>query len=342
MAGADCLKKLTEDARILVTGGAGFIGSALVHALNRRGIENIVVVDILGSDGKWKNLSPLAFRDYWEAPEFAESIRTNLNRAGTFDFVFHLGACSATTERDASYLARNNFGWTKDICKWALGQEARFVYASSAATYGDGAAGMDDREQNLQRFRPLNPYGYSKQIFDLYAARNGWMDRIVGLKYFNVFGPNEYHKGEMRSLVCKAYTEILETGKMRLFKSYRDDYPDGGQKRDFLYVKDAVEMTLHLASTPSASGLFNLGSGVARTWLELAHALFAAVGKPPAIDFIEMPPALRDQYQYFTRADISKLQESGYSQAVTSLEDAVRDYVLHYLKPSAHLGDETA
>ncbi|MHB1224136.1 MAG: ADP-glyceromanno-heptose 6-epimerase, partial [Gemmatimonadaceae bacterium] len=255
----------------------------------------------------------------------------------------HMGACSATTERDASYLARNNFEFTKLLAHWALAHGARFVHASSAATYGDGTAGMEDADDSpaaLARLRPLNAYGYSKQLFDQYAAHAGMLERVVGVKFFNIFGPNEAHKGDMRSLVHKAYGQILESGRVRLFRSYRPEYGDGEQQRDFLYVKDAVEMTLHLATTPGASGLYNVGSGVASSWLELAGALFAALGRAPEIEFIEMPESIRDRYQYHTRADISKLRATGYSRPVTPLADAVADYARTYLVPDLRLGDE--
>lgn len=330
---------LTPDTRVLVTGGAGFIGSALVHALNERGLRRITVVDILGHDEKWKNLVPLKFEDYMEADDFQAALAQHPETLGPWEAVFHLGACSATTEHNASYLAKNNYALTRDLCRWSLARGARFVYASSAATYGDGLAGMDDRETNLHRFRPLNPYGYSKHLFDCHAQAAGVLDRIVGVKYFNVFGPNEFHKGEMRSLVCKAHQQILDTGKIRLFRSYRPEYPDGGQMRDFLYVKDAVAMTLHLAETPAAGGLYNLGSGEARTWLDLARALFRAMDCEPNIEFIDMPDTLREQYQYFTQADISRLRESGYAAPVTSLEEAVMDYVVNYLAPGRRLGE---
>jgi ADP-L-glycero-D-manno-heptose 6-epimerase len=330
---------LDSSSRILVTGGAGFIGSALVEALNRRGATNILVTDILGTDAKWKNLVPLKFADFIEADEFSARLATNPEALPEWDYVFHLGACSATTERDASYLAKNNFGLTRDLCAWSLRRGSRFVYASSAATYGDGSAGMDDREADLHRFRPLNMYGYSKHMFDCLAAKDGFLDSIVGLKYFNVFGPNEYHKGEMRSLVCKAFDQIRETGCIKLFRSYRPEYADGGQMRDFLYVRDAVEMTIHLARQQTAGGLFNLGSGIARTWLDLARALFSAMDLEPHIEFIDMPESLRSQYQYHTLADISKLRSTGYIAPVTSLEDSVRDYVVNYLLSGKHLGD---
>lgn len=325
--------------RVLVTGGAGFIGSALVHALNARGMENIVITDLLGTDDKWKNLVPLAFQDYLEADDFAARLQTNPGAFGSFDAVFHLGACSATTEKDAGYLAKNNYAFTRDLCDFALKTGSRFVYASSAATYGDGERGMDDQMPAIQKLRPLNMYGYSKQMFDLHAMRAGFLDRVVGVKYFNVFGPNEFHKGEMRSLVCKAFSQISETGKIRLFRSYRPEYPDGGQMRDFLYVKDAVEMTLHLAANTTAGGLFNLGSGIARTWVDLAHALFAAMELPPQIEFIDMPENLRNQYQYHTCAEIRKLRAAGYSHEITTLEAAVEDYTKNYLLPHKRLGE---
>ena len=210
----------------------------------------------------------------------------------------------------------------------------RFVYASSAATYGDGDAGMSDRDEShgaLAKFRPLNAYGYSKQLFDQYAARAGLLSHIVGLKYFNVFGPNEAHKGDMRSLVHKAYGQIASTGRVQLFRSHRDDYRDGEQRRDFLYVKDAVAMTLHLATTRSANGLFNIGSGQANTWLTLVDAIFAALGRERAVDFVDIPESIRDKYQYFTEANIDKLRASGYSPPVSTLGDAVGDYVQEYL-----------
>jgi ADP-L-glycero-D-manno-heptose 6-epimerase len=329
-----------SDARVLVTAGAGFIGSALVWALNRRGCQDIVVSDILGTDEKWRNLAPLRFTDYVEA----ETLQSKLESGalGKFDLVLHMGACSSTTERDASYLIRNNYAFTKDLGAWALANKARFVYASSAATYGDGSAGMSDVPSQLEKLQPLNMYGYSKHLFDLHAQRAGFLNKIVGLKYFNVFGPNENHKGDMRSLVNKSYAQVEKENVIRLFKSYRKDFKDGEQKRDFLYVKDAVAMTLHLAATKKAGGLFNIGSGGARTWIDLANAVFAALERKPRIKFIEMPEAIRDKYQYFTQADISKLRAAGYKSKITPLEDAVADYVRNYLVPGTYLSPATA
>jgi ADP-L-glycero-D-manno-heptose 6-epimerase len=327
---------------ILVTGGAGLIGSALIHALNQRGQEDILVTDVLGKDAKWKNLSPLRFDDFIQANSFLDRLEENPDAFGSVRTIFHLGACSATTEMDSGYLMENNYGYTKHLAHWALRRGIRFVYASSAATYGDGLQGMDDGTDHLETLRPLNAYGYSKHLFDLHAKRNGWLEKIAGIKYFNVFGPNEGHKGEMRSLVSKAYEQILETGKVRLFKSHRPDYRDGEQVRDFVYVKDAVAMTIHIANTPSANGLFNIGTGTPRTWVDLATALFTALDRKPEIEFINMPEHIRNQYQYHTCADVSRLRSTGWSAPASVLEDSVSDYVRNYLVPGLHLGDEMA
>lgn len=330
--------------RILVTGGAGFIGSALIWGLNRRGLDRILVTDFLGHDEKWKNLTPLRFDDYLEADDLARRVEEERTTLEDITTVFHLGACSSTTEKDASYLIGNNFNYTKFLADWALRRGARFVYASSAATYGDGTRGMDDRDESkLAPLRPLNMYGYSKHLFDLHALRRGMLHRITGIKYFNVFGPNESHKGDMRSLVHKAYGQIVQTGRVQLFKSYRPDYRDGEQKRDFLYVKDAVAMTLALAENPAATGLFNVGSGVASTWLQLTDAIFKALGKPAKVEFIEMPEELRGKYQYFTQADVAKLRDAAPTlPAASPLAESVADYVTGYLATGEYLGDESA
>lgn len=322
----------------LVTGGAGFIGSALVWALNARGVDNILVCDRLKSTEKWRNLVGLSYADYIDADDLIDRITYEPDSFGDVGYVYHLGACSATTERDSGFLMRNNYEFTKKLSDWALAEKARFVYASSAATYGDGAQGMDDKDPDLDKLQPLNMYGYSKHLFDLYAKRSGILQKMVGLKYFNVFGPNEDHKGDMRSVVNKAFAQIRDTGKVQLFKSHRPDYNDGEQKRDFLYVKDAVEITIHLAENPDAGGLYNVGSGVANTWVQLANAIFAGMNKDPNIEFVDMPEQLREKYQYYTCADIARLREAGYEADITSLDDAVRDYVQNYLEPDQLLG----
>lgn len=324
--------------KILVTGGAGFIGSALIWELNRRGVDHILVCDVLDRSEKWKNLVPLRFDDYLEANELIEALGSP--RLSDIRTIYHLGACSATTEKDSAYLMRNNFEFTRRLAEWALHGKKRFVYASSAATYGDGSQRMDDYSAQLHRFRPLNMYGYSKHLFDLHAQRRGWLDQITGLKYFNVFGPNEAHKGDMRSVVDKAHGQIRENGSVKLFRSEHPDYQDGCQMRDFFYVKDAVDATLHLGMRPEATGLFNLGSGTASTWIQLVTPIFEELGIQPNIEFIDLPAELKGKYQYYTCADISKLRASGWSGPAFTLDQAVRDYVANYLVPGRYLGDE--
>ncbi len=320
--------------RIVITGGAGLIGSAVLWALNRRGIDDALVVDRLDASEKWKHLVPLRFADYVEADEFVQFATAGRN-FGDVRTVFHLGACSSTTERDADFLLRNNYEYTKRLALWAAEQEARFVYASSAATYGGLEAELSD-ETDLYALRPLNAYAFSKHLFDLYAMRTGLDQKTCGLKYFNVFGPNEDHKGEMRSIVQKAYEQIRERGNVRLFKSYRPEYRDGEQQRDFIYVKDAVEMTLHLAES-GATGLFNVGSGTPHTWLELVKPIFLALELPESIEFVEMPAQLRGKYQYYTCARMARLYATGYDRPITPLADAVTDYVTNYLVPQRPL-----
>ncbi len=323
---------------VLVTGGAGFIGSALVWALNERGFKNIIIADRADHPEKRRNLAPLRFEDLIDPDELLHWVAERSHRLKEVQRVFHLGACSSTTETDVEYLKRNNYEYTKALATWALGRNVRFIYASSAATYGDGTAGMEDGIEHLDRYRPLNAYGASKHLFDLYARDHELFSRIAGLKYFNVFGPNEDHKGEMRSLVNKAFAQIQQMGCIELFRSYNSDYRDGEFGRDFLYVKDAVEMTLHFAES-EATGLFNIGSGEIHPWNELARAIFAALNLPPKIEYIDMPEAMRDRYQYRTQADLRRLRQAGYQRPVTPLNEAVADYVIHYLIPGKHLGD---
>ncbi len=316
----------------IVTGGAGFIGSNLVAALNRLGGGPVLVVDELDAGGaKEQNLADLTFRDFVDKAAFRKAVLAG--RLEPVDTVFHLGACSSTTETDAAYLEDNNFRYTQDVCRWCLEHGIRFVYASSAATYGDGSQGYCDADEVTPTLQPLNLYGRSKQDFDCWALREGILDRIVGIKYFNVYGPREDHKGDMRSLVNKAYLQIRETGALQLFKSHRADYEDGQQKRDFVYVRDAVGVTLFFHEHREVSGLFNCGTGHARTWLDLAGALFDAMGRESVIRFVDMPEAIRDKYQYYTEADTAKLRLAGYTAPFTSIEDGVRDYVRAWLAP---------
>jgi len=262
----------------IVTGGAGFIGSAFVWKLNEMGITDVVVVDDLGTDEKWKNLVNRRFADVLHKDAFMDMV---LDDEVPFEVesVIHMGACSATTEADAGFLLENNYRYSAALCAWAVEHGARFINASSAATYGDGSAGFDDSIETMQRLRPLNMYGYSKQLFDLWAHGNGLLGKIASLKFFNVFGPNEYHKGEMMSVVSKAFRQIGETGRLRLFRSYREEYPDGGQMRDFVSVKDCVDVIWWLLEHPEAGGLLNVGTGRARTWNDLAGAVFTAMGR---------------------------------------------------------------
>ncbi len=315
---------------IVVTGGAGFIGSALVWKLNQLGRNDIVIVDRLGTSEKWKNLVGLDYLDFYDKEDFINWIRVD-EFEYNIDVIFHLGACSSTTEKDADYLMENNFGYTQTLAEFAIRKQIRFIYASSAATYGDGSNGYEDDEEQLEKLRPMNMYGYSKHLFDLYAKKEKMLNQIVGLKYFNVYGPNEYHKGDMRSVVHKAYEQIKENGKVRLFKSYKEEYKDGEQLRDFIYVKDAVDITLFFMENKNINGIFNVGTGKARTWNDLVSAIFNAMDKPVNIEYIEMPENLKNKYQYFTQADLKKLRDAGYDKEITSLEKGVEDYVKNYL-----------
>jgi len=321
---------------IVITGAAGFIGSALVWRLNQLGKNKIIIVDELGKDEKWKNLISLDYEDFINKGVFIEKIRTGLDFK--VDTIIHMGANSSTTEKDADHLMENNFEYTKKLALYSINKDIRFIYASSAATYGDGSLGFDDKDEICKTLRPLNMYGYSKNLFDIWALKKNMLDKIVGIKYFNVFGPNEYHKGDMRSVVHKAFEQIRDTGKVRLFKSRHKDYKDGEQKRDFVYIKDAVDMTLFFMDNKGKNGLYNVGSGKARTWNDLVTALFNAVGKPVNIEYIDLPDHLSDKYQYFTEANLDKIKKVGYTTQISSLEDGVTDYVKNYLVPDKYLG----
>ncbi|MBQ9088418.1 MAG: ADP-glyceromanno-heptose 6-epimerase [Lentisphaeria bacterium] len=326
---------------IIVTGGAGLIGSSMVWQLNRAGIDDILIVDHLGNTtDKWKNLAPLRYNDYLERDAFQEKfLRGDFNQAN-IEGVIHFGACSATTERDCTYLVENNFRYTAMLAEFCVARNIRMVYASSCATYGDGSCGYLDDENTIESLRPLNMYGYSKQMFDLWAKRRGYLKSLVGCKFSNVYGPNERHKANMRSVVLRSWEQITATGVMELFRSYKPEYADGEQLRDFLYVKDAVAMVEFLFNNSRAAGLYNIGSGKAESWNKLVNAAFAALGKAPVIKYIDMPESLRDRYQYYTCAEIGKLRALGYDREITSLEDAVKDYLVNYLETGRYLGDE--
>ena len=316
---------------IIVTGGAGFIGSVFVWKLNEEGVDDILIVDELGESEKWKNLVKRRFSDYLHKESFLEMVLAD-KVPFQVKTVVHLGANSSTTERDAEHLMRNNYLYSRALAVWAVRNDVRFVYASSAATYGDGSQGFSDDDAVTRTLRPINMYGYSKHLFDLGILKNDLGEKVAGVKFFNVFGPNEYHKGNMRSVVHKAFGDIREAGKVRLFKSYKPDYPDGGQMRDFIYVKDCVDVLWWLCRNPGVGGIFNLGTGVARTWNDLVRAVFSALDMEPRIEYVEMPEGLRDQYQYFTEAPMEKLRAAGYRAEFRSLEEGARDYVVNYLR----------
>ena len=321
---------------IIVTGGAGFIGSAIIWRLNSLGYEDILIVDELGFDEKWKNMVGLKFSDFINKNDFIQKIEKEWNLEAKS--IIHMGANSSTTEKDADHLIRNNYEYSKMLATYSVKNNIRFIYASSAATYGDGTLGFNDGEIKLNSLHPLNMYGYSKQLFDLWLIKQGIMNKAAGLKYFNVYGPNEYHKEDMRSVVNKAFEQIVNTGKVKLFKSKNQNYKDGEQKRDFIYIKDAVEMTLFFLDNKDKNGLFNIGSGKARTWNDLVSAIFRAMDRPVNIEYIELPDHLAEKYQYFTEANLEKIKKAGYSKPEFSLEDGITDYVKNYMLKNKYLG----
>ncbi len=318
---------------LLVTGGAGFIGSNVVASLNEAGRADIAVNDMLGSDGKWRNLAGRQLAEFVPPADLLHWLDGR-----KLDAVVHLGAISSTTATDADLVIETNFRLSLRLFEWCAVMRTPFIYASSAATYGDGAAGFSDDWSlaALKRLKPMNLYGWSKHLFDLAvverAARKDTLPpQWAGLKFFNVFGPNEYHKGEMMSLVAKRFDEAKAGKRIQLFKSHRAGVADGEQKRDFIYVGDAVAVVRWLLETPSVSGIFNVGTGVARSFRDLMLAVFATLGREPAIDYIDMPVSIRDSYQYFTQAEIGNLRRAGFNADFTTLEEGVKRYVTCYL-----------
>ena len=318
----------------VVTGGAGFIGSNIVAALAARGAE-VVVCDWWRSDERWRNVAKHEIAEI-VAPE--DGLAWLERHAKSVQAVIHMGAISTTTETDVDLIVANNVKATLGLIQWCTESQTRLIYASSAATYGDGAAGFDDTFSRpaLARLRPLNAYGWSKHLVDrriavLVEQARSLPPQWVGLKFFNVYGPNEYHKGSMQSVIAKNFALVRTSSPLALFRSYRPDYTDGGQLRDFIYVQDCADVVLWFLDHPEVSGLFNLGTGRSRTWLDLAHALFDAAEQPRKIEFIDMPPGLIEKYQYFTEAKMAKLRAVGYDKPFTSLEDGIAKYVRNYL-----------
>jgi ADP-L-glycero-D-manno-heptose 6-epimerase len=321
---------------IVVTGGAGFIGSNIVARLCAEDRRDVVVCDRLeeAALGKWKNLAKHRIADFWQPEELFEKLERHAER---IEAVVHMGAISSTTEADADLILRTNFSLSRDLWDWCALRDARLIYASSAATYGDGDQGFDDDDdlESLSTLRPLNAYGYSKYLFDQYAAKQAEEGHApsqwAGLKFFNVYGPNEYHKGGMKSVVAQIWPKVQAGEPVTLFRSHNPDYADGGQMRDFVFVDDVVDVIDWLLEAPAVSGVFNAGSGQARSFLDLANAVFAAAGKTPRIEYVDTPLSIRDKYQYFTQANMDRVRAAGFAGQSTPLEEGVRRYVQDFL-----------
>lgn len=316
---------------IIVTGGAGFIGSALIAKLNALDISNIIIVDDLGSGDKWKNLRGKRFRDLIPISEFLTSSILN----SPIKTLYHLGATSSTEETNVDFLYRNNFLYSKSLAEICITKNIRFIYAGSSSVYGNGTLGFSDDDSLLREYEPLNPYGWSKYLFDQWVIDSGNTKKLVGLRFSNVFGPNEYHKGDQKSVVCKVYHQIKSTGVAKIFKSYDPKYRDGEQKRDFVYVKDICETMAWLMENQSVNGIFNLGTGKATSWNELLAIIFHTMKRPPNIEYVEMPEKIKEHYQYLTCLDMKKLASTGAPIPASSLEQSIEDYIRNHLEKSS-------
>jgi ADP-L-glycero-D-manno-heptose 6-epimerase len=317
---------------IAVTGAAGFIGSCFVKTLNEKGYNDILIIDSLEQDDRWNNLVTKRFRGIEHPEVFKRKCSEGQYDASDISALIHLGACSSTTERNAEYLLENNYRYSMAMAQFAMAHDIPFIYASSAATYGGGEQGYDDASS--LGLRPLNMYGYSKQLFDEWMIDNGYDSSAIGIKFFNVFGPNEYHKGDMASMIYKSWKQVMSQGYISLFASDISEYPDGGQMRDFVYVKDACEVMWKMLNEKSPKGIVNLGTGKARTWNDLASSVFKALGKEIDIRYVSMPDSLKGQYQYYTQAEMKKLQASTSAHDFMELEDSIGDYVINHLQDS--------
>ncbi len=324
---------------IVITGGAGFIGSALLWALNNRGRQDILLVDDVDHAEKENNIAPLQYEELIGIDDFQSKLKAGEYDQRGITGILHLGAISATTEKSWEKLQQRNVEYTQDIIRWCVDRGVRCVYASSGQTYGFGELGYNDDHKLFDQLKTITLYGKSKLVVDIWARDAGYLEQIVGLRYFNVFGPNENHKEDMRSVIAKQYDTIKKNGAIELFKSYDAKYADGEQQRDFVYVKDAVDATLWFFDHPEINGVYNVGTGIARSWNDVANAMFAALNMPPNIQYVPMPEVLQGKYQYYTLADITKLRKAGYTAAFRPLETAVKEYIQDYLEPHKHLGE---
>jgi ADP-L-glycero-D-manno-heptose 6-epimerase len=325
--------QLYDDQYIILTGGAGFIGSCILRMLNEQNMRNVIVVDDLGEGSKWKNLLNKKFLDYLHKDQLFDWLNVP-GREAEVEAIIHMGACSSTLEKNLNYLMENNYRYTVKLAEYALKNKIKFIYASSAATYGDGSFGFDDNHDLLENLRPLNPYGFSKHLFDLWVKSQGVLDQVTGLKFFNVFGPNEHHKGRMASVIYNLLPSVQKENLIRLFKSNDPrNFKDGDQCRDFIYVKDVAAIVLELLKK-DIFGIYNLGSGEANTWNSVAKGMFAALGKSPNIAYREMPEDLNEKYQNYTKATMDKLSSQLENFETTPLNEAIADYINNYLIPN--------